>query len=135
MFLAEVAQGSRFRILALGCDRSEGREKIPYLDFREQLARKRPRELEQLDRIFDRAKEHGPGFANFQARRLRDAEVFEFRSRGGARLFWCFGPDRSIVCLNGYLKQGRRAPTREVEQAKRLLRAYRRSPVSASKPG
>lgn len=58
-------------------------------------------------------------------KRLKGTDgLAEFKSPDGLRLF-CFKDDRGLlICTHGYVKDGDKAPKRELERADRIMREY-----------
>lgn len=124
--LVSVARGARFRIFAVGVRNDEGKMTLPYLELRELLAYMDPADMIRLDRVLERAADHGPGFSSGQAKRLRDVDLYEFRTRRGTRLFWIYGAQQTILCLSGYVKQSTNTPKGEIIRAELWRRLYLR---------
>jgi hypothetical protein len=117
IFLAEIDRGKRFRVLAIGTRHSNGRERVPFWELRASLSQRCPNDLAQLDRLLAHTKEIGPPFASGKAKRLTDSALYELRTHRGTRVFWIYGPEKSVVLLHGYHKQGWEIPRHELRRA------------------
>lgn len=116
--LAEIAAGPCFCIFAAGILEQDGRFNVPYLRFRANV-QQNPLDAEEIERILDRTRTHGPPFNSGKARSLRGTGLYEFRARHGVRVFWIYGPGRAVILLTAYHKRGRVLPRRELQRAQR----------------
>ena len=111
----EIRRGARFRLIAIGTQEND-KIHLPYLDFQNDALRKAVGEWPKLVRILDYFAEAGPPKDPEKSKFLRD-EIFEFRTKGGLRLLWFYDEGRVVICVNGYIKQGQKAPNVEIEAA------------------
>jgi hypothetical protein len=64
----------------------------------------------------DHTADAGPPKDEEKSKPLREG-IFEFRTKGGLRLLWFYDEGRVVICVNGYIKQGRKIPNAEIDAA------------------
>ena len=110
-----IKQGARFRLIAIGTQEND-KIRLPYLEFQEEALSSAPSEWPKLVRILDYVVEAGPPRDDEKSKLLRDG-IFEFRTKGGLRLLWFYDEGSLVICVNGYIKQGRKTPNQHIEEA------------------
>jgi phage-related protein len=115
----EIQTGTRFRICAVGTQIHE-KLHLPYLDFLREAQHSVPKEWPKLVRILDQSAESGPPRDRERSKPIAGYDaLFEFRTKGGLRLFWFYDDDRLVICANGFVKQGQKTPKGELKAAER----------------
>jgi len=121
----EITRGARFRICAVGSSDS-GKVHIPYFDFLKEVTTTAPHERAKLIFLLDYTKDFGPPRDEQKCRSLAGHEgLFEFKTRGGLRVFWFYDEDRLIVCTTGFVKKKQKTPAEEISKAEGWRAAYR----------
>ena len=118
----QINQGPRFRLIAIGTQEDE-KINLPYFEFQQQAMRRAAKEWPKLVRILDYVVETGPPKDAEKSKQLRDG-IFEFRTKGGLRLLWFYDEGRVVICVNGYIKQGQKIPSKQIEEAIRWKNRY-----------
>ena len=122
----EILTGARFRICAVGTKTDE-KLHLPYLEFQREARLSAPKEWPKLVHILDYSAASGPP-RDERSKALAESDgLFEFRTKGGLRLFWFYDENQLVICANGFLKQGQKTPKRFLEEAKRWHKAYRKA--------
>jgi len=67
-------------------------------------------------RILDYVVEAGAPKDAEKSKPLREG-IFEFQTKGGLRLLWFYDEGRVVICVNGYIKQGQKIPSKQIEEA------------------
>jgi hypothetical protein len=95
------------------------------LAFFQEHSHLRPRQFEKLAALLTETADHGTPADDNKFKDLPGTDgLHEFKTSGGLRLI-CFKDEGAlIVCTHGYLKDGRKAPKRELDRAKDLKRDY-----------
>ncbi len=117
VFLADLGRGARCRVLAVGARGPAGRTYVPYFAFCETLAQNHAPERALIARLVANTQSFGPPFSAGKAKRLTNSILYEMRTHWGSRIFWVYGPQRSVILLNGFQKKRWRIPSRELERA------------------
>ncbi len=123
VFLADLGRGARCRVLAVGARGPAGRTYVPYFAFCETLAQNHAQECALIARLVANTQSFGPPFSAGKAKRLTNTILYELRTRRGSRLFWIYGPQGSVILLNGFQKKSWSIPTREMQRANSWARA------------
>src|SRR5690606_27531998 len=84
------------------------------LDFLEALPLA---ERERIAALIELAAQDGPPRNAARSKRVESEMFWEFRA-GAQRMFWCYGPGRRIVLLQGYTKKSARIPRVELRAAR-----------------
>ena len=111
----EINRGARFRLIAIG-RQEHGKIHLPYFEFQQEALRRAPNEWPKLVRILDYVVEAGPPKDAEKSKPLREG-IFEFRTKGGLRLLWFYDEGRVVICVNGYIKQGQKTPSQQIDEA------------------
>jgi Gp49-like protein DUF891 len=106
----EINRGAHFRLLAIGTQESE-KIHLPYFEFQQEAMRRAPSEWPKLARILDYVGQAGAPKSAEKSKQLREG-VFEFRTKGGLRLLWFYDEGHLVICVNGYIKEGQKTPSR-----------------------
>lgn len=86
-----------------------------------------PNDWKRIVSMIARTAEHGPPRDEEQCRALegdRAEGLFEFKTRGGVRVFWFYDQDRIIICTHGFIKKKQKTPPGEIERARLIRRRY-----------
>ena len=111
------AKGRAFSIYALELDNGD----CPAFDYLEDLKAADPKSHKRIISVLDHHAEHGPIRNHHISHELqgeRYKDVFEFKSRQGARLFYCYLKGWITVLLSGCDKTDSPIPC--YEKARRL---------------
>lgn len=120
----EFKRGARFRLCAVGTKTAD-KIHLPYYDFIREAQYSVPAEWPKLVRLLDYVAEAGPPHDENKSKPLKSCDgLFEFRTKGGLRLFWFYDEQRLVICANGYIKQSQKTPRRELTEAKRWRDLY-----------
>ena len=117
-----IKKGAKFTLMAVGTQENE-KIHLPYLEFQQEALGREPKEWPKLVRIMDYTADVGPPRDEEKSKVLRE-EIFEFRTRGGLRLLWFYDEGRVVVCVNGYIKQGQKIPSAEIDAAIHWRKKY-----------
>jgi phage-related protein len=107
----KLKEGKRHTLYALGNGQA-----VEALDFMDDMASKRRKELDKLNALIDRSLDHGPPKNKEKCNFLGDG-VWEFKTGGGLRLLWFWDAGQMIVCTHGYVKASQKAPRGQIERA------------------
>src|SRR6266487_4455068 len=111
----EINRGARFRLIAIG-RQEHGKIHLPYFEFQQEALRRAAKEWPKLLRILDYVVETGAPKSAEKSKQLREG-IFEFRTKGGLRLLWFYDEGSVVICVNGYIKQGQKIPSQQIDQA------------------
>ena len=111
----QINRGARFRLIAIGTQEHE-KVHLPYFEFQQEALHRTPKEWPKLVRILDYVVEAGAPKDAEKSKPLRQG-IFEFRTKGGLRLLWFYDERRVVICVNGYIKQGQKIPSKQIEEA------------------
>ena len=111
----QINRGARFRLIAIGTQEHE-KVHLPYFEFQQEALHRAPKEWPKLVRILDYVVEEGAPKDAEKSKPLREG-IFEFRTKGGLRLLWFYDERRVVICVNGYIKQGQKIPSKQIEEA------------------
>ncbi len=111
----EINRGARFRLIAIG-RQEHGKIHLPYFEFQQEALRRAAKEWPKLLRILDYVVEAGAPKSAEKSKQLREG-IFEFRTKGGLRLLWFYDEGSVVICVNGYIKQGQKIPSQQIDQA------------------
>jgi phage-related protein len=114
----KLKEGKHLTIFAMG----DG-EKVPVLDFIEQMEQKRPKETAKLAALFTRTVEHGIPKDKQKCRTL-GSKLFEFKTRGGLRIVWFWDEDKMVICTHGFSKSTQKTPRGQIERALSMKSDY-----------
>ena len=116
-----IIEGRAFTVEAWGSE-----ESCQTQVFLARLQKKHPACFKRLLAIIGRCAENGPSMRPDVTRALQGYDgLFEWKTRGGARLFWFYGKERAlIVCASGFMKKSQKTPKRELERAAGIRSAY-----------
>jgi hypothetical protein len=121
-----IRRGERLVIRAIATTTDDqGRDRCATLAFFQEHAKLRPKEFTKLAALLTETAKYGPPPDDNKFKDLPGTDgLHEFKSSGGLRLI-CFKDDGNlIICTHGYLKDGQKAPKRELERADKLMRDY-----------
>ncbi|MBI5688308.1 MAG: type II toxin-antitoxin system RelE/ParE family toxin [Verrucomicrobia bacterium] len=113
-----IKDGQAFKIFALVVD-----EQNALLEFLNDQNEAMPDETAKLMRLLDNAAKSGPPRNEEKCRPLQDG-IFEFKTRGGIRVFWFYDRDKLIICTHGFVKKKQKTPPKEIERALKLKKLY-----------
>jgi len=111
----EINRGARFRLIAIG-RQEHGKIHLPYFEFQQEALRRAAKEWPKLLRILDYVVETGAPKSAEKSKQLREG-IFEFRTKGGLQLLWFYDEGSVVICVNGYIKQGQKIPSQQIDQA------------------
>ena len=111
----QINRGARFRLIAIGTQEDK-KIRLPYFEFQQEAMRRAPNEWPKMVRILDYVVEAGPPKDAEKSKQLREG-IFEFRTKGGLRLLWFYDEGRVVICVNGYIKQGQKTPSQQIDEA------------------
>ena len=117
-----IKQGARFRLIAIGTQDND-KIRLPYFEFQGEALSYAPQEWPKLVRILDYVVDAGPPRDEEKSKLLRDG-IFEFRTKGGLRLLWFYDEGSVVICVNGYIKQGQKAPEQHIQEALNWKKIY-----------
>ena len=117
--LREVRSGRACKILAMGTDND-----CPLFDFLGKLRRDDQNEFARLRALLDRTAEQGTVRNEQKFRFFKREKVFEFKTRGGARVMGFWDEQRLIICSHGFLKKSQKTPQGELARAVVARAAY-----------
>lgn len=108
----KLKEGRRHTLYALGNGQA-----VEALDFMDDMASKRRKELDKLNALIDRSLDHGPPKNREKCNFLGDG-IWEFKTTGGLRLIWFWDAGQMIVCTHGYQKAAQKAPRGQIDRAR-----------------
>jgi hypothetical protein len=107
-----VREGERLDIRAIAYPSDNGgkRDKCPTLQFFQENGKEHPDELDALSALLTETASNGPPADDRKFKNLPGTGgLYEFKTRGGLRLF-CFWDEGSlIICTHGYEKARQKA--------------------------
>lgn len=118
----QIRHGGRFRLIAIGSQEND-KIHLPFFEFQGEATRRAGKEWPKMVRILDHVADAGPPRDAEKSKLLRD-EIFEFRTKGGLRLLWFYDEGHLVICANGYVKQGQKAPNQEIAEAIQWKKRY-----------
>ncbi len=121
-----MRKGERLTIRAISTSTdANGRDRCATLAFFQEQSQLRPKEFEKLSALLTETSNYGPPPDDNKFKDLPGTdELHEFKTSGGLRLI-CFKDEGAlIICTHGYLKDGQKAPKRELDRAEKLKRDY-----------
>ena len=80
------------------------------------LSQCKDEENAQLLRRLESTAQNGPSWNPEQCRQLT-ADIWEFKTGRGLRLFWFYDKGQIIICTSGYIKKKQKADPREIKRA------------------
>lgn len=114
----KVKSGNAFSIYVL-----EENGKCDLLEFLSRLNNSHPGEMSRLVRAFDRVKDLGL-MRNTEFFKPIGNKLYEFRTRGGVRVFGFLDIEKMVICTSGYIKKKKKLDPVEVERAETWRRKY-----------
>mgnify|MGYP001551177106 FL=1 len=114
-----ITEGSLNTISAFG-DKSS----CELFEFFEEQRKVRLGEMKRLYRLFARTADKGVPNNNELVRFFNKEGIFEFKTRGGLRVFAFWDKGRLIICTNGFVKKKQKTPRREIKKAVACKKAY-----------
>jgi hypothetical protein len=101
------------------------RDKCPTLAFFQDQAAQHPDEFAELLAVLTRTACDGPLHNETKFKHLAGTDgLFEFKTRGGLRLFCFFDDGRLIICTHGTVKKRQKADPAEIARADRMKKEY-----------
>lgn len=107
----KLKEGKQYALYALG----DG-HRIETIDFLEEMASKKTKELNKLNALIERSLEHGIPQNKQKCRTLGNG-IFEFKTTGGLRLVWFWDEGQMIICTHGFKKTKQKTPRGQIERA------------------
>jgi phage-related protein len=117
-YLVLLAEGPRFTVYAF----AHANRQCKVEDFFASEDRSES-EVAQLQALYKRVAQHGVIF-NVRKCRPLGGGLYEFKTRGGARLVWFYDEQRLIIATHGFWKQGQKTPKQEIDTAQVQRAAY-----------
>ena len=114
-----ITEGSVNTLFAIGDESS-----CELFEFFEEQGRDRPDEMKRLLSLLDRSAEKGVPNNIEHVRFFNKEGIFEFKTRGGLRVFAFWDKGRLIICTNGFVKKKQKTPKREIQKAVAWKKAY-----------
>lgn len=121
-----IRKGERLTIRAIATTTDDsGWDRCATLAFFQEHAGLRPKEVEKLSALLTETAKYGPRPYDNKFKDLPGTDgLYEFKTSGGLRLI-CFKDGGTlIICTHGYLKDGQKAPKREIQRAEKLKHDY-----------
>ena len=121
-----IRKGERLTIRAIATTTDDQkRDRCATLAFFQEHAQLRPKQFEKLAALLTDTANYGPPADDNKFKDLPGTDgLHEFKTSGGLRLI-CFKDEGAlIICTHGYLKDGQKAPKRELKRAEILKRDY-----------
>jgi phage-related protein len=121
-----IQEGDRHTIRAIAFPTDDPNwDRCEVLKFFEKCNDEDPDEMEILIALLEETADFGPPQTETRFRHLPGTDaLYEFKTRGGLRVF-CFWDDEGlIICTHGYEKGGQKAPKQEITRATKLKKAY-----------
>lgn len=121
-----IRNGAQFTIRAIAKPADgEKRDKCPVLAFFEEQRKQHPEEFAELLALLNYSAKHGVPNNDTKFKHLTGTDgLFEFKTKGGLRLF-CFWDEGSlIICTHGTVKKAKKADPAEIKRAEKFKRDY-----------
>ena len=121
-----IRKGERLTIRAISTSTDDsGRDRCATLAFFQEHAHLRSKQFEKLAALLTETADYGTPADDNKFKDLVGTDgLYEFKTSGGLRLI-CFKDEGAlIICTHGYLKDGQKAPKRELERAEKLKSDY-----------
>ncbi len=114
----KVKTGNAFSIYVL-----EENGKCDLLEFFSILNRSHPGEMSKIERYLNRTKDFGLIVNNEIFKSIGNG-FYEFRTRGGVRVFCFLDAGKMVICTSGYIKKKDKLDPAELKRAEIWRRKY-----------
>jgi hypothetical protein len=119
MRVRQIMSGRKFTIVALELGAVPLRPECPAEEYLTSLGKDNPASHKSLLGVLRAHADQGPLLNPKKSRDLRD-DIYEFKSRQGARLLWFYGPGRQTILTHGFFKAKGSPAGTEIDKAVRL---------------
>jgi phage-related protein len=121
-----IRNGPKHVIRAVATEAPDGgRDRCETLAFLQEHRVGWPEELEKLGAVLSETAESGPPQNEKKFKKLPGTSgLYEFKSPQGLRLICFWDAGGVIICTHGYVKDGQKAPKRELDRGQRIMRDY-----------
>jgi phage-related protein len=123
----QLREGDHYtsRILAVGERNTSGRLICPTLDFISDCKLNFPRDLERISASLEFFARTGRLDVEEKFKRLPGTDqIYEFRTKGGLRLYCFFDEQRVVICTHGYVKKKQKTPQSVITEAETWKNRY-----------